>query len=264
MIVKNRECFLFNLATFVAARKQGSESNVFKRECFFLAKPELKFSSQNVLFVRGGMVFQPKHNHNHFWVHLEESHFSIVRVPLDDTSNAHSTQWNTENTQIFSSDAPSNADLMWHQMQNVLELMVAVVFVGQRLMGETKWDKGVETASCDFLRFPAVSCSFLRLQTTYFADQGPNLQKSAKVFDKLPFLPFSLSLLALPEFGPSLISSDRALGSPRGATEYENVSKLEIRKKYEKNTKSPIPGWAPKIRKKYRKITKLAIFSPFL
>ena len=52
--------------------------------------------------------------------------------------------------------------------------------------------------SCGFLRFPAVFCSFLRLQTTYLTDQGPNLQKSAKIFDKLPFLPFSLSHLALP------------------------------------------------------------------
>ena len=37
------------------------------------------------------------------------------------------------------------------------------------------------------------------LQTTYLADRGPNLQKSAKIFDELPFLPFSLSHLALPE-----------------------------------------------------------------
>ena len=57
----------------------------------------------------------------------------------------------------------------------------------------------VETASCDFLRFPAVFCSFLRLQTTYLADQGTNLQKAAKIFDKLPFLPFNLSDLALPK-----------------------------------------------------------------
>ena len=77
------------------------------------------------------------------------------------------------------------------------------LIIGQRLMGETKW-KGVETASCDFcdfcgfLRFPAVFCSFLRLQTTYLADQGPNLQKFATIFEKLPFLPFSLSRLSLP------------------------------------------------------------------
>ena len=72
---------------------------------------------------------------------------------------------------------------------------------GQRLMGETKWEKGVETASCDFLRFPALFCDFLRLQTTYLADQGPNLQKSAKIFDKLPFLPFSLSHFSGSAFG---------------------------------------------------------------
>ena len=73
------------------------------------------------------------------------------------------------------------------------------LILGQRLMGEIKWEKGVETAiSCGFLRFPAVSCSFLRLQTTYLGDQGPKLQKSAKIFDKLPFLPFSLAHLALP------------------------------------------------------------------
>ena len=73
-------------------------------------------------------------------------------------------------------------------------------YFGQRLLGETKWEKGVETAPCDSLRFPAVSCGFLRLQTTYLADQRPNLQKSAKIFDKLPFLLFTLSHLALPEY----------------------------------------------------------------
>ena len=45
-------------------------------------------------------------------------------------------------------------------------------YFGQRFMGETKWEKGVETASCDF---SAVFCSFLRLQATYLADEGPNL-----------------------------------------------------------------------------------------
>ena len=35
--------------------------------------------------------------------------------------------------------------------------------LGQRLMGETKWEKGIEIASCDFLRFPAVSCSFAQI-----------------------------------------------------------------------------------------------------
>ena len=74
--------------------------------------------------------------------------------------------------------------------------------LGQRLMGETKWEKGVEllpaAVSCGFLRFPAVFCSFLRLQTTYFADQRSKT-KSAKIFDKLLFLPFSLSHLALPD-----------------------------------------------------------------
>ena len=41
-----------------------------------------------------------------------------------------------------------------------LQILVFKTFrpwcVGQ--MGETKWEKGVETASCDFLQFPAVSC----------------------------------------------------------------------------------------------------------
>ena len=73
--------------------------------------------------------------------------------------------------------------------------------IGQRLlMGETEWEKGVETASCDFcgfLQFPALFCSFLRLQTTYLADQGPHLQTSAKIFDKLPFLPFKKVLLTV-------------------------------------------------------------------
>ena len=71
----------------------------------------------------------------------------------------------------------------------------------ERLNQIKKMGERVETASCGFLRFPAGFCSFLRLQTTYLADQGLNLQKSAKIFDKLPFLPFSLSHLALPNFG---------------------------------------------------------------
>ena len=51
-----------------------------------------------------------------------------------------------------------------------------------------------------FLRFSVIFCGFLRLQGHfYLADQGPNLQKSAKIFDKLPFLPLSLPHLALPD-----------------------------------------------------------------
>ena len=59
-------------------------------------------------------------------------------------------------------------------------------------MGETKWEKGVEIVSCDFLRFPAVFWSF-PAAPNHFADQAPNQKKSARIFDKLPFLPFSLS-----------------------------------------------------------------------
>ena len=73
--------------------------------------------------------------------------------------------------------------------------------IGQRIMGETKVTKREKGSNC-FLRFPAVFCGFLRASAalnTYLADQGPNLQKSAKIFDKLPFLPFSLSHLALPD-----------------------------------------------------------------
>ena len=54
------------------------------------------------------------------------------------------------------------------------------------------------------------------------------------------------------------------LRSPWGATEYKNPSSLEIRKKYENITKSPISGLAPEIRKNYRKITKMVIFWPIL
>ena len=46
------------------------------------------------------------------------------------------------------------------------------------------------------------------------------------------------------------VKSVATLRSPRGASEYKNPSSLEIRKKYEKNTKSPISGLAPKIQKK--------------
>ena len=62
-------------------------------------------------------------------------------------------------------------------------------------MGETKWEKGVEIASCDFLRFPAVS--YGSKPPALQIKEPKNLQKSAKIFDKVPFLPFSLSHLAL-------------------------------------------------------------------
>ena len=53
-----------------------------------------------------------------------------------------------------------------------------------------------------FLRFPAASsvfCSFLLLQTTCLADQGPNLPNSARIFDKLPFLRFIGSVPTTPD-----------------------------------------------------------------
>ena len=59
---------------------------------------------------------------------------------------------------------------------------VTVSPIGQRLMGETKWEKEVETASCDFLRFSAVFCSFLRLQTTYTCRSRT---KSAEICESL-------------------------------------------------------------------------------
>ena len=71
-----------------------------------------------------------------------------------------------------------------------------------------------------FLRFPAVSCGFLQFSAapnTYLADQGPNLQKSAKIFDKLPFLPFSLSHLALPKCVPL---QEASIFQPCGSTDY--------------------------------------------
>ena len=47
-----------------------------------------------------------------------------------------------------------------------------------------------------------------------------------------------------------------ALGSLRGGTEHEKPSKLEIRKKYEKTTKSPISGGALKMRQNTEKLQK--------
>ena len=71
-------------------------------------------------------------------------------------------------------------------------------FFGQRLMGETKWEKGVETASCDFLRFLAVSCGFLQFSAAPNHLPGRSRTKSSKICENLrqaavsPFsLPFS-------------------------------------------------------------------------
>ena len=50
---------------------------------------------------------------------------------------------------------------------------------------------------------------------------------------------------------------------PRSWYRAQKPSSTGIRKKYEKITKSPNPGRAPKIRKKYRKNIKMAQKSPF-
>ena len=68
-----------------------------------------------------------------------------------------------------------------------------IVAWAAQLMGETTWEKGVETASCD-LRFPAVSCGFLQFSAPPNHLPCRSRTKSAKIFGKLPFLPFSLSL----------------------------------------------------------------------
>ena len=56
---------------------------------------------------------------------------------------------------------------------------------GQRLVGETKWEKGVETASCDFLRFPAISCGFLQFSATPNHLPCKSRTKSAKLCENL-------------------------------------------------------------------------------
>ena len=57
--------------------------------------------------------------------------------------------------------------------------------VEQRLMGETKWEKGAETACCDFLRFPAVSCGFLQFSAAPNHLPCRSRTKSAKICENL-------------------------------------------------------------------------------
>ena len=62
----------------------------------------------------------------------------------------------------------------------------------QSSMGEKMGERG---RNC-FLRFPAVSCGFLRFSAAPNHLPCRSRTRSAKIFDKLPFLPFSLSHLA--------------------------------------------------------------------
>ena len=58
------------------------------------------------------------HDHDHFWVHLAGPHFPFLGYPrmTHQMSLLHSgTQRNHKD---FSSDVPSTAVLVWHQMQN--------------------------------------------------------------------------------------------------------------------------------------------------
>ena len=56
-----------------------------------------------------------------------------------------------------------------------------LIKVGQRLMGETKWEKGVETASCDFLR----SCGFLRFSAVFCGSKLLTLQIKDQICKKI-------------------------------------------------------------------------------
>ena len=64
----------------------------------------------------------------------------------------------------------------------------------------------------------------------------------------------------------SLTRNSRAIvGISRGCYRIRKPLKPgNTNKKYEQKYKSPIPGWAPKIRKEYRKITKTVRKWPFL
>ena len=57
--------------------------------------------------------------------------------------------------------------------------------IGQHLTAGTKWEKGVETASCDFLQFPAVFCCFLQFFAATSHIPCRSRTKSAKICENL-------------------------------------------------------------------------------
>ena len=72
---------------------------------------------------------------------------------------------------------------------------------GTNQMGQTGFceDLRFSAVFCENLRFPAVFCENLRSQDTVIPRKSENLQKSAKICELAPFVPFSLSLLIPPD-----------------------------------------------------------------
>ena len=91
--------------------------------------------------LRGGKLAsqskeRPNHDHDHFWVHLAGPHFSFLGYPRMTHQMLLLHSETQRNHRDFSSDVPSNAVLVWHQMQNFLWNIMAVVVFGLR---QTAW-----------------------------------------------------------------------------------------------------------------------------
>ena len=66
------------------------------------------------LYSRG----RPNHDHDHFWLQLAGPHFSFLGYPRMTHQMPLLHSGTQRNHKDFSSDVPSNAILVWHQMQN--------------------------------------------------------------------------------------------------------------------------------------------------
>ena len=69
---------------------------------------------QNAHKIKG----RPNHDHNYFWVHLAGPYFSFLGCPRMTHQMRLLHSGTQRNHKDFSSDMPSNAVLVWHQMQN--------------------------------------------------------------------------------------------------------------------------------------------------
>ena len=89
---------------------------------------------------------RPNHDHDHFWVHLAGPHFSFFGYPGWRTKCLFYTAKHRETKRIFSSDVPSNAVLVWHQMQNFFGTLWLWLWLGRPpKVARTNWNSKEET-----------------------------------------------------------------------------------------------------------------------
>ena len=84
---------------------------------------------------------RPNHDHDHFWAHLAGPHFAFLGYPRMTHQTPLLHNGTQRNHKDVSSDVPSNAVLVWHQMQNFFEKLWLWLCLGRPLQNPERVSK---------------------------------------------------------------------------------------------------------------------------